>query len=123
MLPPSIKEGESTFSVSGNAIRYGLSAIKSVSHSFIEKLCQERNERGKFTSLKDLLTRMADREINKRVVENLIKSGALDHLGATRKQSMMVYAGMMDDIAQDKKNTMAGQMTFYGGQPVTNGVS
>ncbi len=113
VLPPSINEGESTFSVSGNAIRYGLSAIKSVSQSFIEKLCQERNERGKFTSIKDLLTRMADREINKRVVENLIKSGALDHLGATRKQSMMVYAGMMDDIAQDKKNTMAGQMTLF----------
>ncbi len=113
VLPPSVNEGESAFSVSGNAIRYGLSAIKSVSHSFIEKLCQERKERGKFTSLKDFLTRMADREINRRVVENLIKSGALDHLGATRKQSMMAYAGMMEDITQDKKNTMAGQMTLF----------
>ena len=113
VLPPSVNEGESTFSVSGNAIRYGLSAIKSVSHTFIEKLCQERQERGNFTSLKDFLTRMADREINRRVVENLIKAGALDHLGATRKQAMMVYAGMMDSIAQDKKNTMAGQMTLF----------
>ncbi len=113
VLPPSVNEGESTFSVSGNAIRYGLSAIKSVSHTFIEKLCQERQERGNFTSLKDFLTRMAEREINRRVVENLIKAGALDHLGATRKQAMMVYAGMMDSIAQDKKNTMAGQMTLF----------
>ena len=113
VLPPSVNEGESTFSVSGNAIRYGLSAIKSVSHTFIEKLCQERQERGNFTSLKDFLTRMADREINRRVVENLIKAGALDHLGATRKQAMMVNAGMMDSIAQDKKNTMAGQMTLF----------
>ena len=116
VLPPSVNEGESTFSVSGNAIRYGLSAIKSVSHTFIEKLCQERQERGNFTSLKDFLTRMADREINRRVVENLIKAGALDHLGATRKQAMMVYAGMMDSIAQDKKNTMAGQMTLFDWQ-------
>lgn len=113
VLPPSVNEGESGFSVSNGAIRYGLAAIKSVSHTVIEKLCEEREERGKFTSLKDFLTRMADREINKRVVENLIKAGALDNLGATRKQSMMVYAGIMDSIAQDKKNNMAGQMTLF----------
>lgn len=114
VLPPSVNEGESNFSVSGNrAIRYGLSAIKSVNHAFIKNLCQERKERGKFTSLKDFLTRMADQEINKRVVENLIKAGALDNLGGTRKQNMMAYAGMMDAIAQDKKNTMAGQMTLF----------
>ena len=113
VLPPSVNEGESGFSVSGGAIRYGLAAIKSVSQTVIERLCEEREERGKFTSLKDFLTRMADREINKRVVENLIKAGALDNLGATRKQSMMVYAGIMDSIAQDKKNNMAGQMTLF----------
>ena len=113
VLPPSVNEGESGFSVSNGAIRYGLAAIKSVSHTVIEKLCEEREERGKFTSLKDFLTRMADREINKRVVENFIKAGALDNLGATRKQSMMVYAGIMDSIAQDKKNNMAGQMTLF----------
>lgn len=113
VLPPSVNEGESYFSVSDKAIRYGLSAIKSVNHAFIENLCQERRERGKFTSLNDFLTRMADKEINKRVVENLIKAGALDGFDATRKQSMMVYAGIMDGIAQDKKNTMAGQMTLF----------
>lgn len=114
VLSPSVNEGESDFSVAGSqAIRYGLSAIKSVNHAFIKNLCQERKERGRFTSLKDFLTRMADQEINKRVVENLIKAGALDNLGGTRKQSMMAYAGMMDAIAQDKKNTMAGQMTLF----------
>lgn len=114
VLSPSVNEGESDFSVAGSqAIRYGLSAIKSVNHAFIKNLCQERKERGRFTSLKDFLTRMADQEINKRVVENLIKAGALDNLGATRKQSMMAYVGMMDAIAQDKKNTMAGQMTLF----------
>ena len=113
VLPPSINEGESDFSVSGNAIRYGLSAIKSVSHTFIEKLCKERTERGPFTGLSDFLTRMADSDINKRMVENLIKAGALDHLGATRKQSMIAYAGIMDHISRDKKNNMAGQMTLF----------
>ncbi len=113
VLSPSVNEGESGFSVSGDAIRYGLSAIKSVSHAFIGKLCEERKERGKFTSLKDFLTRMADKEINKRTVENLIKAGALDCLGATRKQAMMAYASIMDDLARDRKNTMAGQITLF----------
>lgn len=113
LLPPSINEGESEFSVSGNCIRYGLSAIKSVGHAFIENLCEERRLRGKFKSLADFLTRMIDYELNKRMVENLIKSGALDNLGATRKQCMMAYVGIMEDIAQDKKNTMAGQMTLF----------
>lgn len=113
VLPPSVNEGESGFSVSNGAIRYGLAAIKSVSHTVIEKLCEEREERSSFTSLKDFLTRMSDREINKRVVENLIKAGALDNLGATRKQCMMVYAGIMDSITQDKKSNMAGQMTLF----------
>ncbi|MCI9136769.1 MAG: DNA polymerase III subunit alpha [Lachnospiraceae bacterium] len=113
VLPPSVNEGESNFSVSGDAIRYGLSAIKSVNHAFIDNLCQERKERGRFANLKDFLTRMTGKEINKRVVENLIKAGALDSLGGTRKQNMMVYAGIMEDIAQAKKNTMAGQMTLF----------
>ena len=113
VLPPSANDGESNFSVSDGAIRYGLSAIKSVNHAFIQNLCEERRERGKFTSLNDFLTRMADKEINRRVVENLIKAGALDDLGPTRKQCMMVYVGIMDEIVQNKKNTMAGQMTLF----------
>lgn len=113
VLPPSANDGESNFSVSDGAIRYGLSAIKSVNHAFIQNLCEERRERGKFTSLNDFLTRMADKEINKRVVENLIKAGALDDLGPTRKQCMMVYVGIMDEIVQNKKNTMAGQLTLF----------
>ena len=113
VLPPSVNEGESHFSVSGGSIRYGLSAIKSISHVFIEKLCEERREHGPFLSLKDFLERMAKREVNKRMVENLIKSGALDGLGATRKQGMMAYAGIMDSIAQERKHNMAGQMTLF----------
>lgn len=117
LLPPSVNEGESNFSVSEGAIRYGLSAIKSVSHTFIKNLCEERKERGKFINLTDFLTRMAEKEINKRVVENLIKSGALDNLGATRKQSMMVYAEIMEGITREKKNTMIGQMTLFDFAP------
>ncbi len=113
VLPPDVNEGEGTFSVSGSGIRYGLAAIKSVSSSCIEKLCIEREERGPFQSLEDFLTRMADKDLNKRMVENFIKAGALDGLGGNRKQFMMIYATILDSVNQEKKNSMAGQMSLF----------
>ncbi len=113
VLPPDVNEGEGAFSVSGRSIRYGLSAIKSVNHACIDNLCQERKERGLFKNLKDFLTRMVDKELNKRVVENLIKAGALDSLGGNRRQKMMIYTAILDGISQEKKNSMAGQMTLF----------
>ncbi len=113
ILPPDINEGEAGFSVSGTAIRYALTAIKSVGRPVIEAVVEERKARGPYTNLNDFITRMADREINKRAVENFIKSGAFDSLGGTRKQFMSIYVQIMDSIHQDKKNNMAGQMTLF----------
>lgn len=113
VLPPDINEGESGFSVSAGAIRYGLSAVKGVNYSCIEKLCEERRERGPYTGLVDFLTRMWDKDLNKRAIENFIKAGALDSLKGNRKQFMMAYAAIVDGINQDKKKTMAGQMTLF----------
>lgn len=117
ILPPDINEGEGGFSVSGREIRYGLSAIKSVGKPVIEAIVGERRERGKFVSLKDFLTRMNGREVNKRSVESFIKAGALDCFPGTRKQKMMVYAAIMDSIYQEKKTSMAGQMTLFDFAP------
>ena len=115
LLPPDINEGEAGFSVSGGAIRYGLTAIKGVGRPVIDAMIRERQERGKFKDLNDFLSRMIlkDREVNKRVVENFIKAGALDCLGATRKQLMSVYMRMMDDLTNSKKNDMAGQLSLF----------
>ncbi len=113
LLPPDINEGESGFSVSGNSIRYALTAIKSVGRNVIDSIVEERRERGRFTNLKDFITRMADKDLNKRAVENFIKAGALDSLGGTRKQFMSIYVQIMDRIVKDKKNNMAGQMTLF----------
>ncbi len=113
ILPPDINEGESGFSVSGGGIRYGLSAIKSVGRPVIETILEERRIRGKFSSLKDFLTRMSGGEINKRAVENFIKAGALDGLAGTRKQKMFSYIGIMDGISQEKKSSMEGQMSLF----------
>ena len=113
ILPPDINEGESGFSVSGGSIRYALTAIKGVGWPVIEAVVNERRERGAFTNLKDFITRIADKDVNKRAIENFIKAGALDSLGGTRKQFMSVYVQIMDHVQRDKKNNMAGQMSLF----------
>lgn len=115
MLPPDINEGEADFSVSNGSIRYALTAIKSVGRPVIEGIVQERKERGPYTNLKDFLVRgsAAEKDVNKRAIENFIKAGALDSLLGTRKQFMSVYIQVMDSIHQDKKNNMAGQMSLF----------
>ena len=88
ILPPDINEGEAGFSVAGDSIRYGLAAIKSLGKSVIDVMTQERNENGKYKDLKDFMERLTSKEINKRTIENLIKSGALDSFGKTRKSCL-----------------------------------
>ncbi len=113
ILPPDINAGEAGFSVTDGGIRYALTAIKSVGHPVIESLVKEREERGEYKNLKDFITRVADKEVNKRAVENFIKAGALDGLDGTRKQFVSVYVQIMDSIQHDKKNNMAGQISLF----------
>ncbi|MDE5908225.1 MAG: DNA polymerase III subunit alpha [Lachnospiraceae bacterium] len=113
ILPPDINQGESGFSVNGNSIRYALTAIKSVGRPVIEVVVEERRVRGPYTNLKDFITRIADKEVNKKAIENFIKAGAFDSLPGTRKQFMSAYVQIMDRIAHDKKNNMAGQMSLF----------
>lgn len=113
ILPPDINEGERDFSVSGGNIRYALSAIKSVGRSVIDNIVNERQEHGPFVSLKDFIERLSGKEVNKRTVESFIKSGAMDGLHATRRQLMMVYVQVMDQVNQERKKSMTGQMTLF----------
>ena len=113
ILQPDINEGESGFSVSGDAIRYGLSAIKSLGKNVIDVMIEEREAHGRYKNLKDFMERLTSKEINKRTIENLIKSGALDSLGATRRQLMMVYAYVLDEVTREKKENVTGQMSLF----------
>lgn len=113
ILPPDINVGEAGFTVDGKNIRYGLSAIKSIGRPVIDAVVAERSLGGPYRSLKDFIERMTGKETNKRAIENFIKSGAFDGLGGTRKQFMMVYADIVDHIAQEKKSSMAGQMSLF----------
>ena len=113
ILQPDKNQGEGGFSVSGQAIRYGLSAIKSIGRPVIDAIVEERKIRGPFTTLKDFITRLSGREVNKRTIENFIKAGALDGLEGNRRQKMMIYGSLLDALNQEKKTTMAGQMTLF----------
>lgn len=113
ILPPDINSGEAGFSVADGAIRYALTAIKSVGRAVIEDIVAERDARGPYQNLKDFMTRSSDMELNKRGIENLIKAGAFDSLGGTRKQFMSIYVQVMDSIHQNKKNNLAGQLTLF----------
>ena len=113
ILPPDINRGVAGFSVSGKSIIYGLASIKGVGWPVINALVEERNAGGQFKDLSDFIIRMNGREVNKRVIESFIKAGAFDCFEGTRKQLMSVYIPIMDNLAQDKKHNMAGQMSLF----------
>lgn len=113
ILPPDINEGEGGFSVAGNAIRYGLSAIKGVGRPVIETIIAEREANGAFSNLEDFCSRLNGRELNKRTIENFIKAGAMDELEGTRKQKIMIYSAILDQINDEKKHSIAGQMSLF----------
>jgi DNA polymerase-3 subunit alpha len=113
LLPPDINEGYSVFSVSDNAIRYGLSAIKNVGRVVIDAIVKERQLNGNFPDLENFIERMAGKDLNKRSIESFIKAGALDSLEGTRKQFMQVYALILDNINQTRKKSMEGQFTLF----------
>lgn len=113
ILPPNINEGIGGFSVSDGKIRYGLASIKGIGWPVIEAIVAEREERGPFRDIKDFITRLSGKEVNKRTIESFIKAGAFDGLSGTRKQLMAVYSRIIDTMSQEKKNSMAGQMSLF----------
>ena len=113
ILPPDINRGEGNFSVDGGNIRYGLAAIKSIGRPVIQAIIEEREIRGPFKNLKDFVERLSGREVNKRTIESFIKAGAFDSLGGTRKQFMMIYIQILDQVNQERKYSMTGQMSLF----------
>ena len=113
ILPPDINEGESGFSVSGDGIRYGLSAIKSVGRPVVDAILEERKKNGIFSSMEDFINRMTNKEVNRRTIENFIKSGAMDSLPGTRRQKVAVAPVLLDNKARERKNAWEGQMSLF----------
>ena len=113
ILPPDINKGVGNFSVDNGRIRYGLAAIKSIGRPVIEAIIKEREAAGEFKTLKDFIERLSGKEVNKRTIESFIKSGAFDSLGGTRKQFMVIYLQVMDQVNRERKYSMTGQMSLF----------
>ncbi len=113
-LPPDINHSYDHFTVEGDAIRFGLGAVKNVGRGLIRSMAAKRSEGGPFKSLEDFIQRMDERELNKRAVENFIKCGAMDCFGYHRSELLAVYDTMMDSIAQSRKKNLEGQMGLFG---------
>lgn len=113
ILPPDINEGGWGFTAAEGSIRFGLSAIRSIGRSVVVTMIGEREKNGPYRSLKDFIDRQNSREINKRTLENFIKSGAMDTLPGTRKQKMLLYPQLMDQKNRDQKNSITGQMSLF----------
>ncbi len=112
VLPPDINKSEMYFHVSESNIRFGLLAVKNVGQSFVANTIRERKRR-EFSSFDDFVDRMSDYDINKRMVESLIKSGAMDRLGKSRAQLLASYETIIDGATSKKGNNIAGQLDFF----------
>ena len=112
VLPPDVNHSEDHFTVEGDAIRFGLGAVKNVGRGLIRSMAAKRAEGGPFKSLEDFLQRMGD-ELNKRAVENFIKCGAMDCFGNHRSELLAVADTMMDSIATSRKKNLEGQMGLF----------
>lgn len=114
LLPPDINKSRRRFVPEGRNIRFALGAIKNVGGAFIDDMTAERECSGEFASFTDFCTRMADKKINKRLVESMIKSGVFDCLGQTRATLLSVYEGIIDSAVRDLKNSVEGQLDLFG---------
>ncbi|MCL2579183.1 MAG: DNA polymerase III subunit alpha [Oscillospiraceae bacterium] len=113
VLPPDINESGPSFTVVGDSIRFGLSAVKNLGRGLIRELCAERERGGKFLHLFDFLQRMQGKDLNKRAVESLIRCGALDCFGHNRHQMEAGFGDLLDGIEKDAKNNISGQLDFF----------
>lgn len=114
VLPPHVNFSSHGFTVIGGNIRYGLMAIKNLGKAFIDEIIRERDKKP-FTSLYDFCSRLYSRSLNSRAVESLIKSGALDSMGANRRQMLSMVKPILDDLDFEKRRNMAGQLSLFGG--------
>lgn len=112
VLPPHVNESLEGFTVSDGNIRFGLLAIKNLGRNFIKNIIAERRL-GKFTSFYDFCSRMHGADFNKRAVESLIRCGALDGLGANRRQMLMGMNEIIDELDNKKKRNVEGQLGLF----------
>ncbi len=114
LLPPDVNQSGADFTVVEEGIRFGLVALKGVGRNFIANLLAEREKNGPFAGFMDFCDRLFDQDMNRRMLESLIKSGAFDAMGCRRSQLMQVYSQVLDSIAAARKRNVEGQLDLFG---------
>lgn len=113
VLPPDVNESVDGFTVVGDHIRFGLGAVKNVGHSFVQRLAAEREAGGAFATFRDFCQRMTGQDLNRRVLDSLIRVGALDSFGFTRATLLANYDRVLDGAAADFKQKISGQLSMF----------
>ena len=113
ILRPSINESYTKFAVYGNQIRFGLGSIKNVGTAAVEYIVAERKKSGNYISFTDFCERVQGETINKKCIESLIKAGAFDELGETRRTLLENFEAILDTISNENKRSLQGQVTMF----------
>lgn len=113
VLPPDVNQSEHRFTVEEGKIRFGLCAVKNVGANFAKSIARERKEGGAFTSFRDFARRMAEKDLNRRAVECLIKAGAFGFTGGNRNELLLYYDRCIDEVQNDLKTNVKGQLSFF----------
>lgn len=119
VLPPSVDHSISEFAIEGDAIRFGLLAVKNVGEGAVESMVRARKEGGSFTSLEDFCRRIDLRQANRKVLESLVKSGAFDRFSEEdphqgRPRLLLGLDDMMSRSAKIREETQSGQDSLFG---------
>ena len=113
VLNPSINESDAKFTVKNNKIRFGLGSIKNVGVAVVEELVKEREENGLYKDFIDFCERIKDYSINKKCIESLIKAGAFDEFGKTRRTLLASFESIIDEISSSNRNKMENQVSMF----------
>jgi len=113
VLPPSINESFAGFTVKGDTIRFGLTALKNVGVNVIDSIVKNREEKGDFTGFMDFCNKIDTSCVSKRAVESLIKAGAFDDFKIHRSQLLAIYEKVLDGVNNDRKRNISGQINLF----------
>ena len=114
VLPPDVNDSQSRFTAVGDTIRFGLSAVRNVGEAVVESIIASRSAKGRFADFQDFLAKIEAQACNKRTVESLIKSGAFDSLGHTRRGLISVHEAAVDEVLSTKRAEAIGQFDLFG---------
>ena len=125
VLPPDVNFSNAEYTPGGSDIRFGLTAIRNIGENVVASIVKNRNEKGNYTSFSDFLAKVDQTVCNKKTIESLIKAGAFDSLGHSRKGLMSIYLEAIDSVLEEKRAQAIGQFDLFGGtnEVSANGIS